>query len=61
MIECKAKECEKQKHQFGFCEEHFKQFKFGVINKKGENVPDYEHKMKHYRAFCKKQKLRDQI
>jgi hypothetical protein len=48
---CTAKACKHDQARFGFCEEHFEQFKFGLIKKTGEFVPDYEKKFEHYRAY----------
>jgi hypothetical protein len=47
---CTAKACKTSEWRFGFCEEHFEQFKFGLIKKTGEFVPDYEKKFEHYQA-----------
>lgn len=48
---CTAKACKSSDWRFGFCEEHFEQFKFGLIKKSGEFVPDYEKKFEHYQAY----------
>lgn len=48
---CKASGCRKSDAQFGFCAEHFDHFKFGLINRKGKKVPDYDKKFDHYVAM----------
>lgn len=48
---CKAQECKKEGTRMGFCAEHYEWFKFGLINKKGEKVPDFERKFEHYLAY----------
>jgi hypothetical protein len=48
---CKAKEA-----RFGFCADHYDQFKFGLIKKSGEMVSDYEKKFEHYVAYLEGQK-----
>jgi hypothetical protein len=53
---CTAHGCKKGTHQFGFCTEHFDHFKFGLIKKTGEPVPDYERKLEHYQAFVAKRR-----
>lgn len=50
-LQCPYKSCKSKPQQFSFCTEHFQQFKFGLINKKGEHVPDYEKKFGHYSDF----------
>lgn len=52
---CGAFECKAKSKRMGFCPEHFEQFKFGLIKKSGEPVPDYEKKFEHYQRM--KQKL----
>lgn len=54
VLSCPYKACKSKPQQFGFCGEHFQQFKFGLINKKGEHVPDYEKKFGHYSDFVAK-------
>lgn len=51
---CKFKACKHNPSKFGFCGEHFDQYKFGLINKHGEYVPDYEKKIEQYEDFKKK-------
>lgn len=48
---CYSWGCKSQSTRFNFCPEHFEQFKFGLIKKTGEPVPDYEKKFEHYQAF----------
>jgi len=43
--------CKTDVHRFGFCSEHYEQFKFGLIKKTGHPVPDYEKKYDHYVAY----------
>jgi len=50
-LHCGVKLCKTTPQRFGFCSEHFEQYKFGLINKSGVNVPDYEKKLEHYKAF----------
>ncbi len=52
---CAAVGCKHQPSRFSFCNEHYDQFKFGLIKKDGQLVPDYEKKLGHYLAY--KQKL----
>lgn len=47
---CNAVGCRKESAQFGFCAEHYDHFKFGLIKKNGQPVPDYEKKFGHYVA-----------
>jgi hypothetical protein len=51
---CIASGCKKDSKQFEFCSEHFDHFKFGLIKKTGEQVPDYEKKFEHYQAHLKR-------
>ena len=48
---CGAEGCKASDHRFGFCSEHYEQFKFGLIKKDGKPVSDYEKKFGHYEAF----------
>jgi hypothetical protein len=48
---CGADGCKTTDWRFGFCAEHYEQFKFGLIKKDGKNVSDYEKKFEHYQAF----------
>lgn len=48
---CKVGGCKSNPSKFGFCSGHFDQFKFGLINKHGENVPDYDKKIEHWNHF----------
>lgn len=53
---CLSPGCKTPAKRFSFCDEHFDQFKFGLIKKTGEPVPDYEKKYEHYMAFVAKKK-----
>jgi hypothetical protein len=48
---CLSPGCKTPVSRFGFCPEHYEQFKFGLIKKTGEPVSDYEKKFEHYAAF----------
>ncbi len=48
---CIAKACKHPEDRFGFCDEHYEQFKFGLIKRSGEPVPDYDKKFEHWEAF----------
>lgn len=48
---CLSASCKTEEKRFGFCEEHYEQFKFGLIKKTGEPVSDYEKKFEHYQAY----------
>ena len=43
--------CKALATRFNFCTEHFDHFKFGLLKKTGEPVPDYEKKFEHYQAY----------
>jgi hypothetical protein len=47
---CFSWECKAEADRFNFCNEHYEHFKFGLIKKTGEPVPDYEKKIGHYQA-----------
>ncbi len=51
---CLSGGCKSQVDRFGFCKEHYEQFKFGLLKKDGSPVPDFEKKVEHYRAYVKK-------
>ena len=51
---CLSGGCRTTVARFGFCDEHYEQFKFGLIKKTGEPVSDYEKKFEHYRLFCER-------
>jgi hypothetical protein len=53
---CVAAGCRAGEKRFSFCEEHYEQFKFGLIKKTGEAVSDYEKKFEHYQAFRARQR-----
>ena len=48
---CHAWGCKVSAIRFNFCEQHFDHFKFGLIKKTGEPVPDYDKKIEHYQAY----------
>ena len=48
---CAGQGCKHKSDRFSFCVEHYEQFKFGLINKFGDYVPDYEKKWEHYTAY----------
>lgn len=52
---CLGKACKTKPARFGFCEEHYEQFKFGLIKKTGELVSDWEKKTEHYEAYKARQ------
>lgn len=52
---CLCGTCKAKIARFGFCDEHYEQFKFGLIKKTGDPVPDYEKKFEHYQAYIKRQ------
>ena len=45
---CKVKACRHNPDKFGFCGEHFDQFKFGLITKAGELCSDFDKKSEQY-------------
>jgi hypothetical protein len=53
---CKCEGCKKTEAKFTFCNEHYEWFKFGLINKMGKKVPDFDKKFDHYQFFLEKQK-----
>lgn len=50
---CHSWGCKAKAKAFSFCDEHYDHFKFGLIKKTGEPVPDYEKKLGHYLAHKK--------
>jgi hypothetical protein len=48
---CCAEGCKHGDSRFGFCNEHYEQFKFGLIKKDGKAASDYEKKLGHYEAY----------
>jgi len=55
---CGAQSCKGKESRFGFCTEHYEHFKFGLINKKGVKVPDWESKYNHYQSYLLKEKAK---
>lgn len=56
-VGCHAIGCKDKDQRFNFCDEHFRQFKFGLITKTGEKVVDYERKLEHYQSWLKAQRV----
>ncbi len=56
-VGCHATGCKGKDAKFNFCDEHFRQFKFGLITKAGEAVLDYEKKLEHYQRWKAAQKV----
>lgn len=54
---CQALGCKEKDVRLGFCEEHFRQYKFGLITKTGEKVLDWEKKSEHYQNWLRAQKV----
>jgi hypothetical protein len=55
---CTASGCKSADKRFSFCDEHYEQFKFGLIKKNGQPVPDHEKKFEHYHAHRARMKAR---
>ena len=53
---CKCAGCKKPQARFTFCGEHYEWFKFGLITKAGQKVPDFDKKIDHYTAHLEKMK-----
>ncbi|MBI3543602.1 MAG: hypothetical protein HY075_10050 [Deltaproteobacteria bacterium] len=60
-VGCHATTCKEKDTRFNFCEEHFRQFKFGLITKTGERVLDFERKLEHYQLWLKSQGIRSNV
>lgn len=56
-VGCHAVGCKGKETRFTFCDEHFRQFKFGLITKEGQPVFDYDKKILHYQRWLKSQKV----
>ena len=56
-VGCHALGCKDKDVRFNFCDEHFRQYKFGLVNKAGEKVLDYEKKFEHYQRWLRAQKV----
>ena len=54
-VGCLATACKDKDSRFNFCDEHFRQFKFGLITKHGEKVLDFERKFEHYQKWVSSQ------
>ena len=48
---CHAQNCKGRAQRFNFCDEHYEQFKFGLIKKNGEPAGDYEKKIEQYHTY----------
>jgi hypothetical protein len=48
---CLSWGCKHEAQRFGFCPEHYEHYKFGLVKKTGEPVPDYDKKYEHYLAY----------
>ncbi len=55
---CLAQGCKAKGSSFGFCNEHYDHFKFGLITKAGKPVSDYDKKIEHYQAYKARQTAR---
>ncbi|MEW6055425.1 MAG: hypothetical protein AB1540_02330 [Bdellovibrionota bacterium] len=56
-VGCLALTCKEKDVRLGFCEEHFRQFKFGLITKTGQKVLDFEKKFEHYQKWLSAQRV----
>jgi hypothetical protein len=55
---CHAEGCKSAAKRLDFCDEHFEHFKFGLIKKNGQQVPDYEKKLGHYQDYLASRKMK---
>ena len=53
ITKCTAVGCKANDKRFGFCDEHYEQFKFGLITRGGKQVSDFERKIEHFQAYQK--------
>ena len=53
---CTAEACKSKGSRFSFCDEHYEQFKFGLIKKDGKPASDYYKKLEHYQAYLARHK-----
>ena len=51
---CLSWGCKVEANRFNFCSQHYEHFKFGLIKKTGEPVPDFEKKWEHFQAHLAK-------
>jgi len=51
---CCFQGCKGDDSKFGFCAEHYKYFKFGLVKKNGQKVSDFEKKFEHFQFHQKK-------
>lgn len=54
-LHCIAEGCTAKDKRFGFCDDHYDQFKFGLIKKDGQRAADYTKKLEHYLAHKERQ------
>ncbi|MBN21577.1 MAG: hypothetical protein CL678_09855 [Bdellovibrionaceae bacterium] len=47
-VSCVADGCSAKIKKFGFCKEHYQQFKFGLVTREGHKAADYDKKLEHY-------------
>lgn len=52
---CIETHCKAKQERLYFCNEHFEQFKFGVIRKNGTHPSDHERKSDQYKRFLLRQ------
>lgn len=52
IVKCMSKECKRPPQRLGFCDEHYRWFKEGLITRQGLNAQDFDKKM---RAFMRRQ------
>lgn len=53
---CGCAGCKTKVTRYGFCGEHYEQFKFGLIKKDGTKALDYDKKIDHYQDYKEKLK-----
>lgn len=51
---CVETHCKAKQERLYFCDEHFNQFKFGVIKRNGTYPIDHEKKQREYTRFLKR-------
>lgn len=52
-VMCHVPKCSGKIDRMGFCAKHHEEYKFGLINQKGERPIDYEKKLEHFQLFQK--------
>jgi len=58
---CHAWGCKAHFKRFNFCDEHYDHFKFGLIKKTGEPVPDFEKKIGHYQDMVARKRSAQKV